>query len=733
MPRKIPHLRRDCPSLSACALAAQALFGACAGVAMLALPGAAHAQTQAAADAPAQTVVITTTARKKSEAAQDVPIAMDVIGGREIKDSGISRVQDIQASVPGLVIDTLESSGRISLRGVGAGDLGLGTDQSVAIHVDGVYQVFGSAGLARFFDIDRVEVLRGPQGTLYGRNATAGVINIVSRAPQSKFGAEAEVSSGSFGTRRVQGFVNLPLSADTALRFAVVGANSDGRIINTLNGSKVGTGDDYTGFRGSLRTRIGGVGVDLSVQSIDDQSNLGVALVPNPYKPALRLGATEGESFDKGYFDKPVSQSKKDLAVSLKLSATLGDISLTSITGYGKHTGGYDLTFSTPKRPRGQWARVVVNEPYEQWSQELQANFTIGHAQWTTGLYYIDYEGADKRSISQYNIPFNVATSDSKGLGTAYAAFADVNYALSRQLRLNVGLRYTNDEKTGVSSATSDDPMSVVKPAASLTKSWNATTGRIGLDYSLSKGTMVYGGVSTGYKSGGVAPAAYSLVPNSTYEPEKLTALELGQKTTLAGGAGIFNVSVFHYDYRDKVEIYSPDGINFDFYNVPKARVQGLDGYLEFRLARNLRWDLNASFLDAKFTDFPAFDFATNSRVNYAGNTPARAPKSSATTGLTVERIPVFGLGTAQLRAELVHRDKIYFTFQNQPDRLAGPIDLFNLSARLTSHDGRWSIFFAGRNLADKRYVANIIATPAGQYAVPAEGRTWQLGGSVSF
>lgn len=733
MQRKTLPPRRNPLALSAGALVVQAVFGTCAGAVLLALPSTARAQASTAADTSAQTIVITTTARKKSELAQEVPITMDVIGGREIKDSGITRVQDIQANVPGLVIDTLESSGRISLRGVGTGDLGLGTDQSVAIHVDGVYQVFGSAGLARFFDIDRVEVLRGPQGTLYGRNATAGVINLVSRAPQKKFGAEVDVSLGSFGTRKLQGVLNVPLSEDTAVRFALVGATSDGRITNTKDGSKTGKGDDYTAFRGSLRSRVGAVGVDLTVQHIDDKSNLGVALVPNPYKPALRLGTTEGDSFDLGYFDKPVSQHKKDLAVSLKLSGNVGDVSLTSITGYGKHTGGYDLTFSTPKRPPGQWARVVLDEPYDQWSQELQANFNLGESQWTTGLYYIDYKGADKRDLNQYNIPFNISTTDSKGLGKSYAAFADVNYPLSKQLRLNVGLRYTHDEKTGVSSSVSDDPFSVVNPPASLTKTWSATTGRLGLDYFLSKGTMIYGGVSTGYKSGGVAPAAYSFVPNSVYEPEKLTALEVGQKTTFAGGGGIFNVSVFNYDYKDKVEIFSPDGINFDFYNVPKARIKGIDGYLELRVARNMRWDLNAALLDAKFIDFPAFDFATNAAVNYAGNRPARAPKTSATTGLTMDKIPMFGVGMAQIRAEYVYRDKIYFTFQNQPDRLEKSLGLFNLSARLTSNDGRWSAYFAGRNLADKKYVANIIATPAGQFVVPAEGRTWQLGGTLSF
>jgi iron complex outermembrane receptor protein len=696
------------------------------GSVLVALPTAAQAQASAA---PGQTIVISTTARKKSELAQDVPIAVDIIGGQDLRDSGVTRVQDIQSSVPGLVIDTYESGGRISLRGVGTGDIGLGTDQSVAIHVDGVYQVFGSAGLGRMFDVDRVEVLRGPQGTLYGRNATAGVINLISRAPQKTFSAEADVSFGNFSTRQVQGMVNTPLGADTALRLAFISSQSDPRVTNTLDGTMVGRADEFSGARLSLTSRLGDVGLDLRAQWIKDDSDYGSSLVLNPYNPAARLGGSEEAAFSLGYYTLPPQQKKEDQSVSLKLTKAFGDVQLTSITGYGKHTGGFQTSLYNPRPTAGPKVQVSVDEPYSQWSQELQVNLNVGATEFVTGLYFIDYKGGDRRIIRLTPAASLLYDANRTGTGSSWAAFGEANHPLSKDLRLNVGLRYTTDEKSATSSSTSDTavfgPGFVVNPPVTASKSWNAVTGRIGLDYKLSRSTMLYGSVATGYKSGGVIPSTDRNRPTAFYEPEKLTAFEVGQKTTFAGG-GRLNLTAFHYDYKDKVEVYSLDQATASYYNVPKAKVTGVEGSFDMRLARYLRWDINASYTDAEFKDFPAFG-----GVNYAGNRPARSPRSAATTGLALEKLPLGGFGMLSGRLEVTYREKIFFSFFNRANEAERALALLNMSARLDSSDGRWTAYVAGRNLTDERYV-NVTAN-AGVFASPAPGRSWQLGGTLRF
>jgi iron complex outermembrane receptor protein len=442
-----------------------AAFGLTSACALLGGAGVANAQSSGAQASESQSVTITgTTARKRNEQAQDVPIAMDVIGGQDLRDAGITRVKDLQSAVPGLVIETRESSGKIAIRGVGTGDVGLGTDQSVAVHVDGVYQAHGALGLTRMFDVERVEVLRGPQGTLYGRNATAGVVNLVSRAPRlGKFMGEADLSIGNFGLRQVQGAINLPLGEQTAVRLAVIGSDSSGKVTNTFDGAKVGVDDDFYGIRGRLKSRLGGFGVDLAVQYINDRSYN--VLVPHPELASDRLGANAKESYDLAYYPDGVPyQRKESLSLSFTLTKDFGDVRLTSITGYGDFKGGQGFSLVRPGQPPNEPIAVTINEPADQWSQELQLSGATDKVDWVTGLYYIRFDGVDQRKLQLYQIGFTPFDTDQKAGGHAAAVFGDVNWRLSPAARLNLGLRYTRDTKDGVSASSSDLPFFVVDP-----------------------------------------------------------------------------------------------------------------------------------------------------------------------------------------------------------------------------------------------------------------------------
>ena len=727
------------PAPSAVARLVQTAFGLGLGCGLIGAAGTAWAQ-QAAASAEAtdggNITVTSTTARKRNELAQDVPITMDIIGGKDIKDSGITRVKDLQSTVPGLVIETRESSGKIALRGVGTGDVGLGTDQSVAVHVDGVYQAHGAMGLSRMFDVERVEVLRGPQGTLYGRNATAGVINMVSRAPQKKFAAEADVAVGNFGLRQVQGMINVPVSEDTAFRLAMVNSESRGRIRNLHDNTYIRDDDSYSGVRARLRSQLGTVGVDFALQYIKDTS--AGALVQHPEREQDRLGETTKASYDLAYFPdgKPL-MSKESLAASLKLTRDFGDVRLTSITGYGDYKGSSSQSLVRPGAPDAGAIGFKISEPADQWSQELQLSGMNDRMDWVTGLYYSKFSGVDLRTVSRYRIGFTAFSTDATAGGETSAVYGDVNWRLNTTTRLNFGLRQTRDTKDGISASTSDLPFFVVDPAQTASKSWSATTGRIGLDWKMNKATMVFGSVSTGYKSGGVVPNYETAKPFDIYKPEKLTALEVGQKTVFANDGGLFNLSVFNYDYRDKVEIYGPTPTQFGFYNAPKARVSGLDGYLNLKLARHLRWDVNAAYLNATFKDFPATDDMTGEPVNYAGNRIARAPKMSITTGIVLDRLPVAGVGMGEMRLEYVYRGELFFDFKNDPTFRTPAIRYLNLSARLDSNDGRWYAYLAARNLTNKRWIEGVAAVPGGAgllyYATVNQARSVQVGAGYRF
>jgi len=722
-------------------MAVAASLALCLGAGVVTPAAAQSPGTQA--DPAAQTVVVTTTARKRQEEVQAVPMSMELLSGKDLQEAGVLRVQDIQANVPGLVVTSYESQDNISLRGVGTGDVGLGTDQSVAIHIDGVYQTYGGAGLSRLFDVSAVEVLKGPQGTLYGRNSTAGVINVISNAPVNRFAAEADVSVGTLRTMLGQGFVNVPLSPDTAMRLSFAAGSSRGPITNEKDGSRAGDRDDFSALRLGLRSRLGDVRADVRLQYIEDRNQVGQALLPMPYDSVFGPGA--GWT-DRAFYIRPPAQKKSDLNAALTLTIPVGDATLTSITGYGRHRGNYLVPLGGALT-EDERAIVTLDEPYEQVSQELQFNFTTGKAtDWVAGVFAMDSKGQDNRALDSGPASvFGGYTSDTRARasGRTAAAFADVSHPITSTFKLNGGLRYTWEEKEATSFGLG--PFDV-NPALSASKSWTAWSGRVGFDWQFNKATKLWGGLSEGFKSGGVIPLAYnggggvceggSFAPTgcaiTIYKPEKLRALELGQKTTLPGGAGFVNAAVFLYDYRDKVEFYQYDlsnPLSFTFNNAQKAKVKGLELSGDFRLAKHLRTDIAATFLDTEYTRF--VDGAGNDIAT--GKQLARSPKASATVALAGDRIPLAG-GALRFRLEYAWRDKIYFDFFNDgigAHTYERAIGLVNASLGWAPAGGSWSLYANARNLANARYLEFARSDAPGVIAAP--GRTFQVGANLRF
>jgi iron complex outermembrane receptor protein len=706
-------------------------------------PPALAQSSSTRAEGATQTITITTSARKRKEAVQDVPMSMELLSGKDLQEAGVLRVQDIQANVPGLVVTTYQSDGNISLRGVGTGDVGLGTDQSVAIHIDGVYQAYGGAGLSRLFDVSAVEVLKGPQGTLYGRNSTAGVINLISNAPGQRFAAEADVSLGSLRTVLGQGFVNVPLSADTALRLSFAGGAGRGPITNEKEGSLVGDRDDFSAVRLGLRSQLGKARADMRLQYIEDRNQVGQALLPMPYDTAFGPGAGWA---DREFYIRPPEQKKSDLNAALTLTVPMGEATLTSITGYGRHRGRAVVPLFSA-RTEDERAIVTATEPYEQVSQELQFNFTTGRAtDWVAGVFAMDSKGQDNRAIDSGPAGFlggYTADTRAQASGRTLAAFADVSHPLSSTFKLNGGLRYTWEKKEATSFGLG--PFDV-NPALSASKTWTALSGRLGFDWQLSKASKLWGGLSEGFKSGGVIPLANNggggvceggaFDPSgcaiTIYKPETLRALELGQKTTLPGGAGFVNAAVFLYDYRDKVEYYQYDlsnPLSFTFNNAQKAQVKGLELSGDFRLSKHLRADIAATFLDTEYTRFvdgAGGDIATGKQL-------ARSPKASATVALAGDKIALAG-GALRFRLEYVWRDKIYFDFFN--DNIGAhtyerAIGLFNAAVGWAPAGSSWSLYANARNLSNARYLEFARSDAPGVIAAP--GRTVQVGANLKF
>jgi iron complex outermembrane receptor protein len=339
-----------------------------------------QATLESAAEGDALEEVIVT-ARKVEESLQDVPMSVQVLSADFLDEADVSRFYELQFNIPGLVVNSLGLNGAgFALRGVG--DQG-GSSLSIATHLDGVYLGRSNLALVRMFDLERIEVLKGPQGTLYGRNATGGSINFITRAPQDEFGAEIETAYGSYDTIRAQGHVNVPFE-NSAFRLSFIGSEGDGYIQNSIDNRAFGE-SDFWGVRAALRVNVTGkLLVDLVAQYVRDDGASGELWLPPPQflldPDDIRLTTV---TLPNPYL---ISESGN---ASLNVEYDLGFAMLHSITGYANNEVR-DLDDCAGLPVFKGCVRSGDPVEYEQWSQEIQLVSESGRLGWLVGAYWFN-------------------------------------------------------------------------------------------------------------------------------------------------------------------------------------------------------------------------------------------------------------------------------------------------------------------------------------------------------
>jgi iron complex outermembrane receptor protein len=689
-----------------------------------------------AAGATAALDEIVVTARKRDERVQDVPLTIDVLTGDDLVSRGVLRPAELQFAVPGFYVQNFETRATITMRGVGAQIAG-GTS-AVATHVNGIYQSSSAAQLNRLFDVERVEVLKGPQGTLYGRNSTGGALNVITKQPGSTAEADVSVGFGTFDTVRADAGATVPLSESWSLRTAGSYLKGDGQLTNVVTGRKVAN-DDFKGGRLTLAGEAGGVKVGAFVQYSQDDDNTQPTLIPvriTNGRASPQLG------WKQTALDNPTEATieRKNLLAGLSLEGRIGErYTWRSITGYIDYEDA-SLIDVNPQPNVPNHLTIQFPQFAEQFSQEFQLLYTGDRANWVLGAYYLDDDQSNERDLLL--APPGLPLFDNSGTDEvqAYAVFLDANYRLTDRLTLNAGVRWNRDEvrNTFVGNGLIDGA------SFDLSSNEGDPTGRLGLDYKIRDGLMVYGSVSTGFQSGFNQTRTDALTGQDApdkVDPEKLTAFEVGVKSVLPEDRGFLNVSAFYYDYRDmQVTVGGvfllPDG-SLDpslppfFYtdNAGEARIYGLDVQLtEVRLAKHLTFDFVAEYLNAKYEDYQT---VTNTRapINYEGNTLPRAPEFTATTALTLGDLPLGANATGMLRLEYNYRGKTYFDEDNNSVAQQGAIGLVNATARVDLGEN-WSITATGRNLTNEKFFDFYGGST---FANVGEFRTWEIGAAYRW
>jgi iron complex outermembrane receptor protein len=671
------------------------------------LPVATLAQTPA----PEALETIVVTARKIEENLQDVPMSVQVLSGEFLDAVDLTRLYELQFSTPGLLVNNSGLFGaRFALRGIS--DQG-GSGVSVASHLNGMYLGDANLAIVRMFDLERIEVLKGPQGTLYGRNATGGSINFITRTPQPHSGAEVEAAYGSHATTRAQGHVNVA-GDSAALRLAFTASDGDGYIRNSVDDRKFAE-SDFWGLRAAVSVDMSDrARLSLMAQRVRDDGASGDLWTPNPeflVDPSdIRLTTVT--------LANPYLVTENDnVIVTFDYDLSVG--TLRSLTGYAR--SGTENLDDCAGMPMLQGCVRGGTLSYEQWSQEFQLLLHgTGPIDGLLGLYYFDADGVD--DFDQFlPLVFRNPLNDTSVSGeTAGAVFGQASLHFADRWTATGGLRLSREEYR-LSTTSTGYPAGPTQLAGS--QDSDDLSWRLDLQYAAGEDLLAYGSVSTGFKSGGLvaAPARTEL---DDFGSEHVVAYEAGGKSQWLDGRVTLNAAAFYYDFDDlQVRTVTLAG-GVDVANAARAELYGIDADGVFVVSD--RWTISGGAVWMPKREFVRFD-GDSSGESYSGNELALAPEWSANAALTYQQ-SVQRLGRLSARLEYSYRSSYFFTKENDPAYAQDAFGLLGVLLRLDSADGRWHAFASGRNLANADYFHQVFFQSS-----PGYPDTYEIGAGYRF
>ena len=680
------------------------------GLSSLILSPILAAQNAPAADKPSQATAdaagdelqeVVVTAEHVKEDVQKTPIAMSVYGSDFLKQEAVKDVQDLSAVAPDVNFSEAAGSPIITVRGISSLDTTENGDPAVTVDVDGFYLNRPYSLDATLYDIDRIEVLRGPQGTLNGRNSVGGAINIVTAQPTHDFASYASIAYGNYNALDLQGMVNLPLSDTVQLRAAFLSASHDGY----RNNAPQIDGDDedhksaraelafepFDNFRGLVTvqyTNEGGAGD--AIQTISyiytPSGALDHNLPPGINSEAFPLGTRPS-------LDLTQKQARYNF------SYDFGVFDLTYLGGFDDTSWHHaeDETSLT----NGNMA-FVQNEYPQTLNQELRATSkSTGPFQWQVGAFYF----RERSHLVSYDAVPTTTDVYAEPFGFVYATrshstagYAQASYQLTDALKLTAGFRHTSDFKAE-SGYFGDLSTATIYANQVGSASSTKNTYHLALDYDLTRQSLLYAKLDTGYKAGGFN------FGGGPYKPETVTAYEIGSKNRFFSDTMQLNVAAFYDNYSDEqVSTYAtvfgqPVALTE---NAGKTRIYGVESDLIDKVPVVGTFNVTVDYLHARYTDFPSVGdpsdpSATGTNVQLAGNTPPQAPTWSISGGLTHDwRV---GADTLTGRIESKYQSEQNFSFYNFPDTRQGSYHMSNAFLTFAPGDAHWKLTGYVKNL----------------------------------
>ena len=704
---------------------------------------------------------MTITAEKRLTVLDKTPDAISAIKGTRLIEMGATGLEDVVTLVPNASFVSSYGAAKINIRGIGLNSA-IGSP-GVATYVDGAYVSDLTSSNSGMFDLQRVEVLRGPQGALYGRNATGGAVNYVTARPTQETQGQASLLLGNYGRQETEGFVSGALSdGTTSARLSWQVKSRDGFTQNSVAGNEYGpvipgqTGtvgpkylDDLNtkSFRFQTLTDLGNAGTFRLIVGSHKENDVGpyIAILPQDVQTSKALFGVS-PSLDR-YMSASNGQSYKvDVQNSQAIyERSLGDNTLTASLSYRKSKSALfvdgDATAALVASTN------LVNESTDKGFDVHVASPDNNRLQWLIGANYIDFD-AKSDSYFQQKLslgiltgiaarnPFPVPNYLTLG-GTARmqstAGYGDVRYAITPSLAVRGGLRINKEDLSVNEYQTNSAVNGGASRTASPSASWNSTPGNIGLEWNMDKETMFYGKLSKGFKSGAINMGILQTTP---VKPETVVSTELGMKSSFLNNRGAFSAALFNSDYKD-MQFSQITSLSSALINAPGAKISGLELELLFKPITSLTLGANVGLMDPRFSNFTN----ANSRnplagqINLNGNQITNVSKTQAS--LSADYSQVIDSYKTTFRADYVWRDKFYFTEFNDADTMQKAYGMLNLAASVRPSGSKWKFFAQLRNATNTQAYTSMTVqgTPnAGQRSVTFTApRTLGLGMSLDF
>jgi len=729
------------------------------GVALAGILAGNLATTVARADDAGLTEIVVT-AQRRSENVQDVPAAITVFTPQQLAEFRIEQTGDLAAYTPGLYVSTSQFGDPVfSLRGVGMNNANTNQNPAVTEYINEV--ALPSVAMLGFqlFDLERVEVLKGPQGDLYGRNTTGGAINFITARPTQEFSSSVDVNYGNFNLEEIGAEIGGGVTDTLAVRLAGHAISRDGWqtdvASNNLGGyteSKNGSIERQAVRFSALWTPsdnfqalfVGDASFDNSevpaYKSMGYTNNNGTCAVPlvagfNGGKgcpvyavatpTSAQVAVADGSGDPTIGFGNNSYGDRNNVHLyggSLKMDWTLNGMTLTSVTGARKMDRSMGSSSGSPYIDQD----MLRVEQLKTFSQELRlASNGQGPLQWLVGAYYSHDDDSDS-SLYNYAQNYEVAplnptpvifNEDISQRTETEGIFAHTEYAFTNEWKVIAGIRETHEDvdytyASGVNVDFPPEDELTPVPYDHATMSSNGVSGKVGLNYQPSKDLLVYLNLSEGYKGGGF-PGDIAFLPYPagqpasaylpSYSSEKLFAYELGFKSTLADGALVLDSSVFYYDWRNmqastEIPYGTPPNVIevFSLGNAGNAKIYGLDTDLTWRMTQELSLRAGLNLMDAKIVS-----------GTYDDDTPVQSPRASTNVVLRYQAVQPVANVLPFVQADYNYRSSVYFTLPNTQADHQGGYGLLGMRAGVKTTDAKWEWSAWARNLTNTVYLVD--------------------------